>query len=119
MTKQFKLALARLDETMAQPKSEIVRDAALKRFEFTFDLAWKRLRAFLGDQKGIVCDSPKESFREGFRQGLLADDDLWIRMTDWRNRIVHEYSEDFARELYEKLPELVQAFRQLEGSLGA
>lgn len=118
LRKQFQTALARLNRVLVEPKTEIVRDAAIKRFEFTFDLAWKTMRAFLDERKGISCNSPKECIREAYRQGLIEYDVLWIQMTDWRNRIVHEYSEEFADELYEKLPKLCELFKQMEMALG-
>lgn len=118
LRKQFQTALARLNGVLAEPKTEIVRDAAIKRFEFTFDLSWKTMRAFLDERKGISCNSPKECIREAYRQGLIGYDVLWIQMTDWRNRIVHEYSEEFADELYEKLPKLSELFNQMERALG-
>lgn len=118
LRKQFQTALARLNGVLAEPKTEIVRDAAIKRFEFTFDLSWKTMRAFLDERKGISCNSPKECIREAYRQGLIEYDVLWIQMTDWRNRIVHEYSEEFANELYEKLPKLSELFNQMERALG-
>ena len=118
LRKQFETALERLNRVLAEPKTEIVRDAAIKRFEFTFDLSWKTMRAFLDERKGISCNSPKECIREAYRQGLIEYDVLWIQMTDWRNRIVHEYSEEFADEHYEKLPKLCELFKQMEMALG-
>ena len=34
-------ALLRLDEALKQPENDFVRDAAIQRFEFCFELAWK------------------------------------------------------------------------------
>ncbi len=113
LKKQFSAGLARMDEVMEMPKSTLARDAAIKRFEFTFDLAWKAMRAFLEEQKGFTCVSPKECAQEAFRYGLIAYDDLWMRIPEWRNQIVHEYSEEFADDLYRELPKIVLAFHQL------
>ena len=71
ITKQFREALSRMEEILAEEKTTIIRDAALKRFEFTFDLVWKTMRAFLEEKKGVTCISPKECIREAFRQGRL------------------------------------------------
>ena len=57
---QFEKALMRFQEVLTLPKTDIVRDAAIKRFEFTLDLSWKMLKAFLEDKRGIVCASPKD-----------------------------------------------------------
>jgi hypothetical protein len=41
---QYQKAVKRLDEILKEEKSDIVRDSAIKRFEFTFDLSWKLLK---------------------------------------------------------------------------
>ena len=113
LKKQYQKALTRFEEILKEEKSEIVRDSAIKRFEFTFDLAWKTIKAFLEEKKGISCFSPKECFREAFRQGLIDYDELWLKMADWRNLAVHSYSEKFAGTLYEKFPETLKLFQFL------
>ena len=45
--KQVREAAARLAEAATQPETDIARDATIKRFEFTFEVAWKTLRLFL------------------------------------------------------------------------
>lgn len=37
--KTFEQALRRLQEVLVEPESALVRDAAIKRFEFTYELA--------------------------------------------------------------------------------
>ena len=64
LVQQFSRALLRLKEVLNIPRNDIVRDSAIQRFEFTLDLSWKALKAYLEDKKGIVCASPKECFRE-------------------------------------------------------
>ncbi|MFY9462991.1 MAG: HI0074 family nucleotidyltransferase substrate-binding subunit [Candidatus Sungiibacteriota bacterium] len=117
LKKQLSAALPRMDEVVQMPKSVLVRDAAIKRFEFTFDLTWKAMRAFLEERKGFTCVSPKECTQEAFRYGLIAYDDLWMRIPDWRNQIVHEYSEEFAEDLYRELPRILLLFHQLVDAL--
>ena len=117
LRKQLSSALARMDEAVQMPKSTLARDAAIKRFEFTFDLVWKAMRAFLEEQKGVTCVSPKECMQESFRHGVIAYDDIWMRIPDWRNQIVHEYSEEFSDDLYRELPKVLGVFHQLAEAL--
>ncbi len=102
-----------MEEILNEKKSALIRDAAIKRFEFTFDLSWKLIRAFLDEKKGIVCASPKDCIKEAYRRGLIEYAELWIDMPDWRNRIVYEYSEEYADDLYKKLPLVLAAFQKL------
>ena len=114
LKKQYQRAVGRFDEILKEEKNDIIRDSAIKRFEFTFDLAWKVCKAFLDEEKGVMCSSPKECFREAYRNGIIDHDEFWLQMTDWRNEAVHIYSEKFADVLYEKLPETLKYFRKIE-----
>ena len=118
LKKQYQKALKRFDEILQKEKNDVVRVSAIKRFEFTFDLSWKLLKAFLEEEKGIVCRSPKECFREAYRQNLIDYDELWMDITDWRNEIVHNYSEAFADSVFEKLPSVLERFLLLAEKIG-
>lgn len=117
LKKQYSRTVERLDEILQKEKNDIIRDSAIKRFEFTFDFSWKIIKAFLEEKKGILCVSPKECFKEAYRQGLIDYDELWIKMTDWRNEAIHTYSEEFADDLYAKLPETLKIFQLLKQKL--
>ena len=114
---QFSQALKRLEEILKEEKTVIVRDAALKRFEFVFDLAWKAARAYLKERKGIDAAAPKDCFREAYRQGLIDYDEIWITMCDWRNEIVHAYGEAYAEKLFHRLPQVFAACQKLAQAL--
>ena len=55
-------ALDRLDDALAQPKTEWTRDSAIRRFEFTFELAWKAV-ATVAEAQGVDARSPREAVR--------------------------------------------------------
>lgn len=110
---QFQKALSRLKEALQAPKSTIVRDSAIQRFEFTLDLAWKTLKTHLEAQKGIVCTSPKECFREAYRQGIIVYNDEWLDLVDKRNETVHTYNEEKAEQIFLILPRAAELFQEL------
>ena len=112
----FGRALDRLREVLAEPETTVARDAAIKRFEFTCELAWKATQRFLRAQ-GIACRSPKHCLQEAFAFGLVGDDPLWIRMLDDRNLTVHTYDERLAQRIYENLKEYLPLFEQLRQAL--
>ena len=99
-------AVATLDEILQAPASVIVRDASIQRFEYSFESLWKLLKAYLDQQEGIVCNSPKACFREALKIGLLSASDVeaCLVMTDDRNLTSHTYIEAVAESIYSKLP---------------
>lgn len=99
----LRAALARLAAALAQPMNEWTRDAAIQRFEFTFELGWKALARFARRQ-GVDAPSPRDSLRAALRLGWIADDALWLDMLEDRNRTSHTYSERTADEIRSRLP---------------
>lgn len=96
-------ALDRLRDALAQPKSEWTRDAAIQRFEFTFELAWKGVKRAAA-REGIDAPSPRQALRAGFRLGWIEDDALWLEMLEDRNRTSHTYLLATAEAIYARLP---------------
>lgn len=117
LMKQFEKALMRLEEVLSVPETEIVRDSAIQRFEFTIDLSWKTVKAFLEEKKGIVCASPKECFREAYRQGIIGYEEDWLKLVDMRNETVHTYNEEIAERIYKELPNALKYFKALLASI--
>ncbi len=113
----FESALARLREVLAEPKSTIVRDAAIQRFEFTFELAWKTAMR-VAQSEGAECGvSPKEVIKAAFRLGWIDDDKLWLEMLKDRNRTTHIYNEALADEIFSRLPGYLSALTKLHDQL--
>ncbi|MBI2591227.1 MAG: nucleotidyltransferase substrate binding protein [Candidatus Brennerbacteria bacterium] len=112
----FAEALIRFEEILREEKTEIVRDAAILRFEIIFELSWKSLKAFL-EENGVSCVSPLNCFKEGYRQKLLDYEEIWIELVQARNKTVHTYDEKLADEIYKKLPLALKAFQKLKKQL--
>lgn len=106
----------RLREALAEPKSLIARDAAIKRFELCVELAWKALQKHLAAE-GIVCASPRRCLEEAFKLGLVEDDAGWPLLLADRNLSVHTYDEKLAEELHARLPSHLTLLSDLAGKL--
>lgn len=121
----LKKAIATLDEAVCMPVSPIVRDATVQRFEYSFDLLWKCLKAALWDAHGFDCNSPKSCFRTAFNVGLGSDveTEILLAMADDRNATTHIYSEGEAirvlgRIKADYLPLMQKLARSIEGLTG-
>ena len=97
------LALARLDHALAQPANEFVRDSAIQRFEFTFELFWKSLKAY-AEESGVEAFSPRDSLRAAFQSGVIQESPEWFCMLEDRNLTSHTYNEATADTIYSHLP---------------
>lgn len=92
-------AVSRFAEVVAKPMDEIVRDAAIKRFEFTFELAWKVIKA-MNEDKGLSAANPKDNIRLAADNGLIDDVSLWFSFLEARNLAAHVYRQELAEKVY-------------------
>lgn len=113
LLEDFEKATQRLEEVLRQEKNEFIRDSAIQRFEFTFDLCWKTVKSFLEETHGVICASPKKCFREAYKQGLIDYDDFWIELTNLRNQTSHMYKEELADEIFGILPKTLGYFKKI------
>ncbi len=98
-------ALKTLKAITEEPYSIIVRDAAIQRFEYTFETFWKVVKNYLDVQEGIICNSPKSCFKEAFKVGLLSEEETIkiLEMVDDINLTSHIYREEVAAEIYRRI----------------
>jgi len=109
-------ALRRFEGALAQPVNEFVRDSAIQRFEFTFELFWKCLKAY-AEESGLEAYSPRDSVRTAFQLGLIQEHSDWFRMLEDRNLTSHTYNEVTAETIYAHLPAYLQLIRQAHAEL--
>ena len=99
-------ALSTLDKLVGLPQpTDVERDAAIQRFEYSVEMAWKAAQAYVTDQGLLGPASPKSAIRASFKAGLLDEKNAegLMRAIDDRNLTVHTYREEFAIQLYKRL----------------
>ncbi|WP_100011804.1 nucleotidyltransferase substrate binding protein [Lentibacillus sediminis] len=100
----YKRASNKLDEaTKIQLDYDIIYDAVIKRFEFTYELSWKLMKRYLQYTGISELKSPRATIREAYAYGLIDDGEQWIDMMEDRNKTSHLYDEEEARLIYEKV----------------
>ena len=96
----FARANARLNEALALPEAEIVRDAVIQRFEFTFEAGWKAAYRWLR-ARGVDLDEDAYSvIPEAFKRRLISDEAGWGQMRKCRNLTSQTYNQTLAVEVY-------------------
>lgn len=83
--------------------NDLARDGIIQRFEFTFELAWKTLKAIFEDEGLLGLNSPKTVLREALSAGLISDDESWLDMLNDRNSTVHIYNERLSLDIYQRI----------------
>jgi nucleotidyltransferase substrate binding protein (TIGR01987 family) len=59
-----------LREVLEESENDVTRDAAIQRFEFCFELAWKVIQE-RAREEGLDCQSPKGCLRVAFEASWI------------------------------------------------
>ncbi len=114
---KFTAALARFEEVLLEPReNSYLVDAAIQRFEFTIEMAWK-VSAVFAQAQGLPAASPRQAMESAFKLGLVEDSGVWTAMLKDRNLSSHTYKQDLAEELYARLPDHLVHFKALAEKL--
>ncbi len=97
--RNFSRAYTLLSEALdrdVEKLNELEREGAIRRFEYTFQLAWLTLKDRM-EYGGIVFTevTPRNVIQQAFAARLIDDAEVWIDMLVDRNLMSHTY--DFAR----------------------
>ncbi|MFI4955023.1 MAG: nucleotidyltransferase substrate binding protein [Gammaproteobacteria bacterium] len=113
----FDKAIKSLDEAVQEyqknPENKFVRDAAIQRFEYTFELSHKMLRRYLEltePSADIVEEMTYPTLiRTGSEKGLLLSAwNVWKDYRQGRNLTSHTYDEDKAVYVYSVIPSFLK-----------
>ena len=93
-----------VDAYKATPDNLFILDSVIKRFELSYELSIRSLRRFLRDYEVSGVEIEDMSFqgivRRGEKDGLLQTGwPDWEDFRDARNKTVHTYREEKAREV--------------------
>jgi nucleotidyltransferase substrate binding protein (TIGR01987 family) len=95
-------SVSRLLEAVFLVKSEIVRDAVIQRFEFSYEAVWKALQIYL-EYQGHECPGSRSVVRKAFAERFILTEeeaDLWFQMIVDRNLTSHAYDVELSERIY-------------------
>ena len=103
----FERAFGLLQEAFAQScaeMSDLEKEGAIQRFEYTFELAWKTLKDYLV-YSGVVFDqiTPRSVIKQAFAAKIIQDGQTWIEMLDQRNLMSHTYDDESFRIAFDSI----------------
>ena len=98
----FEKAFNNLETAAKGAKTDLEIDGTIKRFELCYELSWKLIKEIMADQ-GIICKNPRNCFKQAFINDLIRDEDIWLKMIEDRNELVHLYEFVKSREMFEHI----------------
>lgn len=103
LTKKALLSFGKL--VHIQKPTDVERDAAIQRFEYSFEATWKTAKQYLYTVEGIDAGSPKGVIRYGREVGLFDEKETItaLQMVNDRNLTVHTYNEEVAEQIHANL----------------
>lgn len=116
----FSKALGRLRDVIAlsreRPLNEYERDALIKRYEFTYEMAWKLMMSFVKENGLEQIRGSKDIIREAYRYRLIDNAEPWFEMVELRDKTVYTYDEemstDAVREIIENYYPLLDSLNE-------
>ena len=101
----FEQALTALKTVLENKEfsNDIIIDAAIQRFEVTYELAWKTIQDYLYESGHKDFRGPKNVFIQAFQTGIIVDGQLWNDMNKDRNVLSHEYVYEESREIFQNI----------------
>lgn len=101
-------------------QQDIIRDAVIQRFEYTYELAWKMMKRWLEINLGstYVDGIPrKELFRLAAEHHLIEDPLRWFAYHQARNQTSHVYDESVAKSVFDVTEDFIEDVQQFFSEL--
>lgn len=100
---------------LAEPYSEIIQDATIQRFRYTYEATWKFCRRFLKTQHDVISNNPKAVFHALQELGYLNEKKLkiFLDMTDRRNESTQSFKEPVAHHIFKNTKTYARELKQL------
>lgn len=86
-------------------EDELIKDGLIKKFEFTYELAWNVMKDYATFQGNTSLNGSRDAIREAFQLQIIADGETWMDMLKSRNKISQTYNENTTQEIYIKIIE--------------
>ena len=118
----FELALKQLDDSVIlsqqRPLSLLEELGVIKAFEFTYELGWNVLKDYLEYQGIVGIIGSRDAIREAFQKGLISQGQLWMDMSQDRNKSAHTYNKVVADDLFVNIKNrYLDAFKELQSKM--
>lgn len=94
-----------LELAQTRPLSKLEKQGVIQGFEYTHELAWNFLKDYLQYQGHVGLVGSRDTTREAFKRGLIANGETWMEMIKARNLTSHAYDKATAEAVYSAIAE--------------
>ena len=123
---RFREMLEAYRENAKRPPLErqAVQDSLIKRFEYTFEMAWKTCKRHLAEEgfAEAASGSPKSIIRLAAERKLIRDAEAWMGYLAFRQDTSHDYSSDKAETVLDVAEnfhrDVVSLYMEMTGESG-
>jgi nucleotidyltransferase substrate binding protein (TIGR01987 family) len=103
----YQNAVSRLKEVISlreqRPLSQFECDSLVKRFEFTYEMAWKLLMSYEKDNGISELQGSRDVIRRAFAMSIIENGEAWLEMVDDRNKTSHLYDEEMVADVIDEI----------------
>jgi nucleotidyltransferase substrate binding protein (TIGR01987 family) len=89
----FQKAFGYYEEAVSLKMSRLSEEGLIRRFKYTFELAWKYLQDVLQERGYTEVRGPRPVIEQAFQDGLISNGPLWMDMLKARNATTHLYEQ--------------------------
>jgi nucleotidyltransferase substrate binding protein (TIGR01987 family) len=96
---------------------ELLQEGLIQRFEYTHELAWKVMKDYAEYQGYTDIRGSRDAIRKALAINMI-DNARWMESIEDRNQTSHNYDDDTATLIYEKIVEVYfSLFCQFENTM--
>lgn len=94
-----------MELAQTRPLSKLEKQGVIQDFEYTHELAWNFLKDYLQYQGHVGLAGSRDTTRETFKRGLIANGETWMEMIKARNLTSHACDKATAETVYSAIAE--------------
>ena len=87
--------------TLEPPYDTVTLIGLVGLFEITFEQAWKMMKALLEyhGYTGSSTGSPRAIIKTAYQEGMVNEEEAWLKALAARNNVTHSYNEEIAMSI--------------------
>ncbi len=94
---------------------DTLKSGQIQKFEFSTELLWKTMKAFLFIIDGLDVNSPKQVMKTWLEMNYCSykEYESLIKIVDNRNKLSHLYKEEVFQQIWTMQPEMIKTFNSV------